>query len=115
MPSAAKTKHKIHGWAAALRRRFPTAFPVSVRLCQMDDRFGDADLTGDDDKRRFVIRIESRLTTALQIHFLVHEWAHCLRWDHRHDVGDADWDAHDGAWGVHYAEVYRYVFHGDQT
>lgn len=106
-------RRPIHDLADTLRKNFPTAFPVSVRVARIENGYGDADLIGEDDARRFVISIDSRLEYGLQVHFLVHEWAHCIRWDYRHDYGDADWHAHDGAWGVHHAEIYSFVFHGD--
>lgn len=96
-----------------LRKRFPTAFPVRVRIKPMADRFGAADLIGEDDDRHFVIWIDGRLTESLMIHFITHEWSHCLRWDHRHDQGDAAWGGHDAAWGVHYAEVFRVIYDGE--
>ena len=97
----------------AVKRRFPLPFPLSVRFVPLRDHFGWADLVGDDDNKRFVIRLDSSMNNEMSLQILSHEYAHCLRWDFRHEYGDANWHGHDAAWGVHHAEVYRFIFDGE--
>ena len=103
----------LHRWVAALRKRFPLPFPLRVRFKRLPDHYGYADLLGEEDGKYFVIVLDAALSEQLALQFLAHEYAHCLRWDFRHEYGDANWHGHDAAWGVHHAEVYRFIFDGE--
>lgn len=105
-----------HFWSVVrrLRKRFPTPFPVRVVFMPMELAYGTAELVGDDPNRKFLIHLDSRLTEFLLVHFVIHEWAHCLRWDFKHEFGEVDWPGHDHAWAAHYCDLFRFIFDGDK-
>lgn len=89
-----------------LQQRCKTAKPVKVRVGPVPgDDLGQTDWMED----HFLIRINSKSSTQLQIHMLVHEWAHCMCWS---ICEDTKHDDHGPHFGISYAEAYRAVFDG---
>lgn len=89
-----------------LKKKCPTAFPVSVRRLPLKNLDGDCSLI----KKKFFIRINSDLPEISAIDTLLHEWAHARAWNHLHDSLDHQQfyeRIHDASWGVAYSEVYR--------
>jgi hypothetical protein len=89
-----------------LKKRCPTAFPVSVRRVLLRNLDGDCSLV----KKKFYIRINSDLPEISAIETLLHEWAHARAWNHLHDSLNNDEfheRSHDASWGVAYSEVYK--------
>ncbi len=90
-----------------LKRKFPAAFPVSVRRHRIPSNVhGRCYKQG----KKFYIQIANHLGEHAAMDVLVHEWAHARAWNHRLDAAVTDEDfnklAHDAAWGVAYAEIY---------
>ncbi len=91
-----------------LKRELPTAYPVAVRTCRVPHSVcGDALLVRQGRRARFRVRIGHSLSWLERVETLVHEYAHCLNWSHRHDTLGADY--HDDSWGVWYAKAYRVI------
>ena len=89
-----------------LRKRLPTAFPVSVRRVKLKDRDGYCEKRNG----RFNIRVSRDLSEAQAIDALIHEYAHARAWNHLHDsLHPVEFHqiAHGPEWGVAYSEVYR--------
>ena len=88
-----------------IRKNLPCAFPVYVRRKPIKD-WGGAIRIG----KKFNIVLSPLLTEpALSLIFL-HEYAHCLAWNHLDDVSSSeelDKRAHDEIWGVAYSRVYQ--------
>lgn len=91
---------------STLKKKCPTAYPVSVRRTKLNNLDGDCSLGN----KKFFIRINKDICEASAIETLLHEWAHAIAWNHLHD--SMDWvefekRSHDASWGVAYSEVYR--------
>jgi len=85
------------------------AHPVSVRLEKEHSRFGDDTYaTTRFDGDQYVIQVwEGYLHHGIAHvkEMLVHEWAHCLAWDH--EATSSDDEHHSDSWGTAYAKLYR--------
>lgn len=103
------TKEDRAQWLACVRRlkqQLPAAFPVVVRTRVLPRSLcGDAALVRRGRQTSFEIRISAELTWLERIETLIHEYAHCLNWSHRHERLAAE--CHDETWGVWYAKAYR--------
>lgn len=84
-----------------LTHKAPPPVPVKVEYGTPEGAFADIGVV----KGKFVITISHRLTGALALHFLVHEWAHALCW-----TGGSTIEEHSDAWGLVYTRLYRLVF-----
>lgn len=91
----------------ALRRTCAPALPVSVRRLPIRrDIYGDCTL----DDGRFYIRIHRGMQTVMQVHTLIHEWAHAISWhEGKPYVRD-----HGPEWGIAYARCYTAVYGDDE-
>jgi Zn-dependent peptidase ImmA (M78 family) len=87
--------------------------PVVVRTAWLD-----GGLLGQCIRRpkRFVVRLNSRMSEEMAIETLLHEWAHALAWNYSLDrlaenpeIEPAEFDraSHDEAWGCAYSRVWR--------
>lgn len=84
-----------------LKSKYPE-FNVSIRRVKLPNTlYGDCSLISKSKKnRKFLIRINNKLTEDVAISFLIHEFAHVLAWDH-----PGDW--HGPYWGKCYSTIYR--------
>lgn len=101
---------------AALRAKCPAAFPVIVRTAVLPDSL---DGLATRSAQRFVIRVDSRLSEGVAIATVIHEWAHCLGWNHlldravddhaagRISTGEYEDVSHGEVFGVAYSACYR--------
>ena len=101
-----KQRQRWSHYICALKNSLPTVYPVSVRTCDLAD-FGDATLVTKGRCKGFEIRISNRLSWHERVETLIHEFAHCLDWSHRHDADHAE--HHDESWGVWYSKTYRSI------
>jgi hypothetical protein len=89
-----------------LRKHLPLPYPVQIRRVKMKGYDGICAKN----EEQFFIKIDAKLSEKMAIETLLHEYAHALAWNHRHDKWD---DAellrkqHDATWGVAYSEVYH--------
>ena len=74
---------------------------VEVRFERVSETFASVRV----EEGQFVIRVDDRLSTMLAVHFLVHEWAHCIVWSDGPLIKD-----HGDAWSLVYGRLYRRVF-----
>lgn len=83
---------------ARMRRRFPTAYPLSVRRTKLTDGLdGYCQLTKDG---KFLIKINKQLEEHEAIETFLHELAHACAWD-------SSKDDHCDEWGKAYSRIYR--------
>jgi len=87
--------------ANTLKTEWPAKYPVSVRTYKYLPYHGDCDLLRKGRRKYFRIRIE-RHDESVMVHFLLHEWAHALSWEHHQDAD------HPNAWGKQFAKIYRW-------
>lgn len=112
----AREAHRIHKVVRALRRVFPPAYPVRVRIRRsIKKEFANCNLhgcvrDGRDEWSHFTIYLDGSAAFGVLCEALVHEWAHLLSWSHLHDA-NPDYHGHDETWGVWYAKLYSYVFY----
>jgi len=101
----------IHRIANELRKRFPPAFKVKVRIKPMKAYWEWCNIFGTDEAwEHFLLVIDANAEFRWQRDALIHGWAHMLAWSHLHDA-NPDWHGHDEAWGVWYAKVYQFVMY----
>jgi hypothetical protein len=87
-----------------LREHCPTLYPVVVRrVSTTSDRYGDCTLKKSKGKPHFYVRIDKKLAYKMQVWVLIHEWAHCMVWDERHED-------HGPHFGICYSSAYSAIF-----
>ena len=99
-------KFMVH--LATLRQRLPTIVPTRVRRTRLAcGSLGDCCARYSDDGHlmRFDIRIAKEAPYQLQLHVLMHEYAHALAWTE--DDGSGEVDDHGPEFGLAYARVYQ--------
>ena len=113
MPMAPTRRGRIQQVANWLRDEFPTPYPVTVRVRDLNGgkwkggggwTEGTTDLVG----RRIVVCVDSSLRWVQAIDCLLHEWAHAATL--RHSTVECDRASHDAEWGIRYAAIYT-AFH----
>jgi hypothetical protein len=99
--------------ATRLRKKVPAAHPVHFRVGKIPQEYAGYEaltILKVDAKGRhsFLILIDEKLHChQCRVMALLHEWAHCRCWSHRHDLPTASHaDFHDPAWGIAMAEVW---------
>lgn len=93
---------------AALRQHLPTIVPVRVRRTALRcGSLGDCCAKYNEAGHlvRFEIRVDRDADYQLQLHVLMHEYAHALAWTE--DNGDGLVDDHGPEFGLAYARVYQ--------
>lgn len=89
----------------AVREFVLPTIPYPVRIQRRALVSGDGITWQLDDPTRFSVSIDSSLPEYLQVHSLIHEMAHVLRWCE--DVKDDHQDNHDEEWGRIFALLYQ--------
>ena len=98
---------------ADLRRRYPAALPVVVRMARLTDTILGECIRR---RKRFVVQLNDRMGENQAIDVLLHEWGHALAWNYSLDrlsrtpgLDSAEFEqaSHDEAWGCAYARVWR--------
>lgn len=91
-----------------LRREFPLSRPLRIvskslerqKLCGCCLAY----LSPDGDITRFVIEIDTNLSTLTAIDTMIHEYAHALD----QDLNGVATEPHRASWGVCYAQLWRF-------
>lgn len=77
----------------------PLKFPVELEFRSMKGLYGKAIF--DVKKSKYRICLEKRISYAMLVETLMHEWAHCMALDRHQGV------KHNRVWGTCYARCYR--------
>lgn len=96
-----KLPKKLRAVIDLLNLKAAPPIPVVVQAGKPEGAHADIEV----ENGRFVITLDSRLTTSIATHFLVHEWAHALVW-----TGGSLIEDHSDAWALVHGRLYRLVF-----
>jgi len=82
-----------------IKKSLPLNYPISVRRVKTSETInGDCYL--DEDKQKFLIRINKKLSQSEAVFTFLHEMGHAISW-HKTD------EDHGKTFGIGYAAVYR--------
>ncbi len=101
MPLPKSTKNRCRQVLNWLLEEYPPLGPVSIEFKKVDKKKADTGADCDKKGRRFIIRLDPRLTWYSAVELLMHEYAHVLTWPL------TNYPDHSDEWALAFGRMYR--------